>query len=163
MFVRVLTASLFASSLLAAGLASPSLAQEPAPAQKPEAMPSEAEAPRPMRNAPDPRAFTLASYVYAASNVCGYKIGVGEFEALLARYGLKGADVAPRGRFAARLTTMFTMMSNDIQRNREQACLAVAAEYGREGTIAKNVLQPMDGVIPEEGKGPEGTVGKPAQ
>lgn len=141
------------------GLALPCAAQEPAQpnAPAPQDRAAESQVPRPIQNAPDPRAFTLASYVYAASNVCGYKIGTGEFETLLARYGLKGADVAPRGRFVARLSTMFTMMSNDMQRNREQACLAVAAEYGPDGTIAKNVLQPMDGVIPEDGKGADGT------
>lgn len=158
MSVRVLSAALLAASLM-----SPCLAEEPAAPAKPDAAPAETDAPRPIRNAPDPRAFTLASYVYAASNVCGYKIGVEEFEALLARYNLKGADVAPRGRFAGRLTTMFTMMSNDMQRNREQACLAVAAEYGPDGSIAKNVLQPMDGVIPPDGASPEGSAGKPAR
>ena len=37
----------------------------------------------------------------------------------------------------------------------------VIARYQR--MQGKNVLQPMDGVIPEDGKGPEGATGKPAQ
>ena len=33
-------------------------------------------------------------------------------------------------------------MSNQMAQNRDQACIAVAGEYGPDGTVAKNVLLP---------------------
>ncbi|MCE4224166.1 hypothetical protein HCU64_10420 [Methylobacterium sp. C25] len=103
----------------------------------------DAAPPKPIRNAPAPQALTLAAYVYAASNVCGYRIGVPEFDALLSKMNVKAEDVAPRGAFGAHIQGMFTMMSNDMALHREQSCIAVAGEYGPEGNIAKNVLQPV--------------------
>lgn len=128
-------------------------AQEGAPQEKPADPPAQ----RPIRNAPSPKALELASYIFSASNACGYKIGVPEFEALLAKQNVKPEDVSPRGPFGNRIQTMFALMSNQIMRNREQACLAVAGEYGPDGNIAKNVLQPMAaGEAPPESKSPEG-------
>ena len=102
------------------------------------ALPAQAQ----IRNAPSPRALEFAAYIFAASNVCGYRIGSDQFEALLAKQNVQIGDVQPRGPFGNRVQTMFTLMSNQMQLNREGACLAVAGEYGPEGNIAKNVLQP---------------------
>jgi hypothetical protein len=53
-------------------------------------------------------------------------------------------------------------MSNQMQLNREQACLAVAGEYGPEGNVVKNVLLPMGTATPPaEAKPPAEP--KPAQ
>ena len=95
-----------------------------------------------IRNAPAPRALEFAAYIFAASNVCGYRIGNEQFEALLAKQNVQVADVQPRGPFGNRVQTMFTLMSNQMAQNRDQACLAVAGEYGPEGTVSKNVLLP---------------------
>ncbi|MDE3749149.1 hypothetical protein [Methylobacterium radiotolerans] len=95
-----------------------------------------------IRNAPSPRALEFAAYIFAASNVCGYRIGSDQFEALLAKQNVQIGDVQPRGPFGNRVQTMFTLMSNQMAQNRDQACLAVAGEYGPEGTVAKNVLLP---------------------
>lgn len=97
---------------------------------------------RPIRTAPSPRSLEFATYIYAAQNVCGYQIGVPAFEAELAKQGTKPEDVSPRGPFGRHIAGMFSLMSNQIQLNREAGCLAVAAEFGPEGTIAKNVLLP---------------------
>jgi len=102
------------------------------------ALPAQAQ----IRNAPGPRALEFAAYIFAASNVCGYRIGSDQFEGLLAKQNVQIADVQPRGPFGNRVQTMFTLMSNQMQQNRDQACLAVAGEYGPEGTVAKNVLLP---------------------
>jgi hypothetical protein len=95
-----------------------------------------------IRNAPAPRALEFAAYIFAASNVCGYRIGTEQFEALLAKQNARAEDVSPRGPFGNRVQTMFALMSNQMALNREQACLAVAGEYGPDGNIAKNVLLP---------------------
>ncbi|WP_375456732.1 hypothetical protein [uncultured Methylobacterium sp.] len=95
-----------------------------------------------IRNAPGPRALEFAAYVFAAANVCGYRIGTDAFEALLAKQNTRSADVSPRGPFGNRVQTMFALMSNDMALNREKACLAVAGEYGPEGNVARNVLLP---------------------
>ncbi|MCJ2013744.1 hypothetical protein [Methylobacterium sp. J-076] len=115
-----------------------------------------------IRNAPSPKALEFAAYIFAASNVCGYRIGAPEFEALLSKQNTRVSDVQPGGPFGNRVQTMFTLMSNQMQLNREGACLAVAGEYGPEGNIARNVLQP-GGAPPqsEAPKAPEAT--KPAQ
>ena len=102
------------------------------------ALPAQAQ----IRNAPSPRALEFAAYIFAASNVCGYRIGNEQFEALLAKQSVQVADVQPRGPFGNRVQTMFTLMSNQMAQNRDQACIAVAGEYGPEGTVAKNVLLP---------------------
>ncbi|GEP08502.1 hypothetical protein [Methylobacterium gnaphalii] len=120
---------LLIASLLA-GATVPAAAEDAAP-------------PKPIRNAPAPQALQLAAYVYAASNVCGYRIGVPEFDALLAKMNTKAEDVGPRGAFGSHIQGMFTMMSNDMALHREQSCIAVAGEYGPQGNIAKNVLQPV--------------------
>lgn len=95
-----------------------------------------------IRNAPAPRALEFAAYIFAASNVCGYRIGTEQFDALLAKQNARPEDVAPRGPFGAKVQTMFALMSNQMALNRDQACLAVAGEYGPDGTVAKNVLLP---------------------
>lgn len=95
-----------------------------------------------IRNAPSPRALEFASYIFAAANTCGYQIGKTEFEALLAKQNTRIADVQPNGPFGSRVQTMFALMSNQMALHREQACLAVAGEYGPEGNIARNVLLP---------------------
>ncbi|GJE44994.1 hypothetical protein [Methylobacterium soli] len=95
-----------------------------------------------IRNAPAPRALEFAAYIFAASNVCGYRIGTEQFEALLAKQNTRSEDVGPRGPFGNRVQTMFALMSNQMALNREKACLAVAGEYGPEGNVAKNVLLP---------------------
>lgn len=54
---------------------------------------------------------------------------------------------------------MFALMSNQMQVNRERSCLAVAGEYGPEGTVSKDVLQPA--AAPADAPKPAET--KPAQ
>ncbi|BCM83477.1 hypothetical protein [Methylobacterium indicum] len=94
-----------------------------------------------IRNAPPPRALETAAYVFAAANVCGYRIGTEAFEALLARYQVTIDDVRPpRGPFGAKVQTIFTLMSNQMMQNREAACLAVAGEYGPEGKVVPGIL-----------------------
>lgn len=95
-----------------------------------------------IRNAPSPRALEFAAYIFAAANTCGYRIGTTEFEGMLAKQNVRIADVQPNGPFGARVQTMFALMSNQMALNRDQACLAVAGEYGPEGNITKNVLLP---------------------
>ncbi len=96
-----------------------------------------------IRNAPPPRALETAAYVFAAANVCGYRIGTEAFEALLARYQVTIEDVRPpRGPFGAKVQTIFTLMSNQMMQNREAACLAVAGEYGPEGKVVPGILLP---------------------
>lgn len=118
-----------------------------------------------IRNAPGPRALEFAAYVFAAANVCGYRIGTDAFEALLAKQNTRSADVSPRGPFGNRVQTMFALMSNDMALNREKACLAVAGEYGPEGNVARNVLLPAGIAAPPAAAG-EPAVGpapKPAE
>ncbi|GJD61960.1 hypothetical protein [Methylobacterium frigidaeris] len=96
-----------------------------------------------IRNAPPPRALETAAYVFAAANVCGYRIGTAPFEALLARYQVSIEDVRPpRGPFGAKVQTIFALMSNQMMQNRDAACRAVAGEYGPEGNIAPGILLP---------------------
>ena len=95
-----------------------------------------------IRNAPAPRALEFAAYIFAAANVCRYRIGTEEFDALLEKQNVRAADVSPRGPFGGRVQTMFALMSNQMALNRDKACLAVAGEYGPEGNITKNVLLP---------------------
>ena len=97
-----------------------------------------------IRNAPSPRALEFAAYIFAASNVCGYRLGTEQFEALLAKQNTRAEDVSPRGPFGNRVQTMFALMSNQMQLNREKACVAVAGEYGPEGNVNKNVLLPAE-------------------
>ncbi|GEP03488.1 hypothetical protein [Methylobacterium oxalidis] len=127
-------------SLLSLGLAAGLAAAPPAEAQ--------------IRNAPAPRALEFAAYIFAASNVCGYRIGTEQFEALLAKQNTRAEDVSPRGPFGNRVQTMFALMSNQMALNREKACLAVAGEYGPEGNVAQNVLLPAAAVAPAESGGP---------
>lgn len=125
---------MFVRSLSAAGLAAYLLLPASAQAQ--------------IRNAPSPRALEFAAYIFAASNVCGYRIGTEEFDALLEKQNVRAGDVGPRGPFGGRVQTIFALMSNQMQLNREKACLAVAGEYGPEGTITKNVLLPASAEAP---------------
>jgi hypothetical protein len=123
-------------------------------------VPAQAE----IRNAPSPRAMEFAAYIFAASNVCGYPIGTAAFEALLAKQNTRIADVQPNGPFGNRVQTMFTLMSNQMAMNREQACLAVAGEYGPEGNITKNVLLPPGSAQPAPAAdAPKPAEAKPAQ
>lgn len=139
---------MFARSLLAAGFAATLVSALPAQAQ--------------IRNAPSPRALEFAAYIFAASNVCGYRIGTDEFDALLEKQNVRAADVGPRGPFGGRVQTIFALMSNQMQLNREKACLAVAGEYGPEGSITKNVLLPAPAAdAPASGGAPNDA--KPAQ
>ncbi|MFG5119477.1 hypothetical protein [Methylorubrum sp. POS3] len=150
-----MTARLLLAAALVGGLLSPAAAQEPAtpPAATPPAQGSTQDAapPRPIRNAPSPRALEFAAYIFSAVNVCGYVLSTSEFEALLAKQNTKPEDVSPRGPFGNRVMGIFTLMSNQMNLNREQACLAVAGEYGPEGSVAKNLLLPP-GTTPPEAK-----------
>ncbi len=116
-----------------------------------------------IRNAPSPRALEFAAYIFAASNVCGYRIGTSPFEALLTKQNVGIADVQPRGPFGNRVQTMFTLMSNQMVQDRDRACIAVAGEYGPEGTIARDVLLPAgsEPSVPGAAKIPEPA--RPAQ
>ncbi|MGY2049256.1 hypothetical protein [Methylobacterium sp. JK268] len=115
---------------------------------------------QPIRNAPPPRALETAAYVFAAANVCGYRIGVAPFETLLGQFKVTLDDVRPpRGPFGAQVQAIFTLMSNQMMANRDNACRIVATEYGPEGNVAKGVLLPGDAAAPEgapqEGNGPK--------
>ena len=102
-----------------------------------------------IRNAPGPRALEFAAYVFAASNVCGYRIDTDQFEALLVKQNTRSQDVSPRGPFGARVQGMFSLMSNDMALHRERACPAVLGEFGPEGSVAKNLLLvPASAVVP---------------
>ncbi|CAO4133962.1 hypothetical protein [Methylorubrum extorquens] len=160
--------SLIAAALIG-GTAYPAAAQDTAPPpaatapQEPSQTPSqepsrEAAPPRPIRNAPSPRALEFAAYIFSAVNVCGYRLNAPEFEALLAKQNTRPEDVSPRGPFGNRVIGIFTLMSNQMNLNREQACLAVAGEYGPEGNVVKNVLLPPGSGEPVPAPG-----GKPAQ
>ena len=143
---------MFATPAAAAALLSLGLAAQPAAAQ--------------IRNAPAPRALEFAAYIFAASNVCGYRIGTDTFEALLVKQGTRSADVSPRGPFGGRVQSMFALMSNDMAQHREKACLAVAGEYGPEGTVAKDVLLPAAADAPPasaDTPAPPAPAPKPAQ
>lgn len=115
-----------------------------------------------IRNAPAPRALEFSAYIFAASNVCGYRIGTEAFEALLAKQNVRPEDVAPRGPFGNRVQTMFALMSNQMALNREQACVAVAGEYGPEGTVARNVLLPGEAPAQAPAQPPQPPAGAPA-
>ena len=96
-----------------------------------------------IRNAPPPRALETAAYIFAAANVCGYRIGTAPFEGLLARYQVTIDDVRPpRGPFGAKVQTIFTLMSNQMMQNRDASCRAVAGEYGPEGSVVPGILLP---------------------
>ncbi|ACA19608.1 conserved hypothetical protein [Methylobacterium sp. 4-46] len=111
-----------------------------------------AAAAQPIRNAPPPRALETAAYVFAAANVCGYRIGVEPFETLLGRYNVTVEDVRPpRGPFGAKVQAMFTLMSNQMMANREEACRIVATEFGPEGNVAKGILLPAAAQAPGDG------------
>ena len=147
-----MTARTLLAALLIGGLVLPASAQETTPppaAEAPKEAPAEATPPRPIRNAPSPRALEFAAYIYSAVNVCGYTLNPPPFEALLAKQNTRAADVSPRGPFGNRVMGIFTMMSNQMNLNREQACLAVAGEYGPDGSVAKDVLLPPGTKPPE--------------
>ncbi|RVU21869.1 hypothetical protein [Methylobacterium oryzihabitans] len=119
------------------------------------AVPAQAQ----IRNSPPPRSLETAAYIFAAANVCGYRIGVAPFEGVLGRYGVTMEDVRPpRGPFGAKVQTLFALMSNQMMLNREAACLAVAGEYGPEGSVEKGVLLPAAVEAPPAA---EGTAPKP--
>ena len=159
--------SLIAAALIG-GTAYPAAAQDTAPPpaatapQNPSQEPSrEAAPPRPIRNAPSPRALEFAAYIFSAVNVGGYQLGTAEFEALLAKQNTKLADVSPRGPFGNRVMGIFTLLSNQMNLNRVRSCLAVAGEYGPEGNVAKNVLLPPG--TREASPAPDSSGAKPAQ
>ncbi|MBY0297188.1 MAG: hypothetical protein K2X71_14320 [Methylobacterium sp.] len=113
---------------------------------------------QPIRNAPPPRALETAAYIFAAANVCGYRIGVSSFEALLGRYNVTIEDVRPpRGPFGVRVQTMFTLMSNQMMANRDESCRIVAGEYGPEGSVEKGILLPA--AVEAPGPAPQGAPG----
>ncbi|HEV2542677.1 MAG TPA: hypothetical protein VGU70_07945 [Methylobacterium sp.] len=147
------------AALLIGGLVLPATAQDTAPSPTPAPTPpaaqessKEAAPPRPIRNAPSPRALEFAAYIFSAVNVCGYRLNTSEFEALLAKQNTRPEDVSPRGPFGNRVIGIFTLMSNQMNLNREQSCLAVAGEYGPEGSVVKNVLLPPGSDAPPAGK-----------
>ena len=43
---------------------------------------------------------------------------------------------------------MFALMSNEMARDRARSCVAIDAEYGKEGTVARNLLLPADAAAP---------------
>lgn len=116
-----------------------------------------------IRNAPSPRALEFAAYIFAAANTCGYRIGTTEFEGLLAKQNTRIADVQPNGPFGNRVQTIFTLMSNQMAANRDQACIAVAGEYGPDGNVARNVLLPADASADPKAEPAKPTPPKPAQ
>ena len=91
-------------------------------------------------NPPSPLAVETAAYVYAAANICGFRINPEAFDGLLRQRGSTAADLRPQGPFGGRIRTRFVMLSNGMAGDRNTACTTVWRELGAEGSIAPNVV-----------------------
>lgn len=94
-----------------------------------------------IRNAPSPRAIELAAYIFAVTNVCGWRLDPEAFEALMKRQNVTVDDVSPRGPFGNRIGGQFALMSNQMAQNRTVACEAAWREFGDEGVVVKGLAK----------------------
>jgi hypothetical protein len=94
-----------------------------------------------IRNAPSPRAVELAAYIFAVTNVCGWRLDPDTFEALMKRQNVTVDDVSPRGPFGNRVSGQFALMSNQMAQNRAVACDAAWREFGDEGVVSKGLAR----------------------
>jgi hypothetical protein len=92
-------------------------------------------------NPPPPAAVEAAAYVYAAANVCGFRIEPAAFDRLLRGRGSSAADLQLQGPFGGRIRTRFVILSNGMAGARETACSTVWRELGREGSVEAGVVQ----------------------
>lgn len=97
--------------------------------------------PGPPLNPPPPAAVEAAAYVYAAANVCGFRIEPEAFDRLLRGRGSSAADLQLQGPFGGRIRTRFVILSNGMAGARDQACATVWRELGREGSVEAGVVQ----------------------
>jgi hypothetical protein len=95
-----------------------------------------------IRNAPPPRSLETAAYIYAVTNVCGFRIRPDPFRELFAKQGVTPDLVALRGPFGHKIQSMFVVMSNGLAQNRDAACAAAWTEFGRDGSVAAGLLEP---------------------
>jgi hypothetical protein len=94
-----------------------------------------------IRNPPNPRALELAAYIFAATNVCGYRLAPEPFGKLIANHGATTEDVSPQGPFGARIRTMFVIMSNGLAQHRETGCDEAWRGFGINGIVSAGVLE----------------------
>ena len=94
-----------------------------------------------IRNAPPPRSLETAAYIYAVTNVCGFRIRPDPFRELFAKQGVTPDLVALRGPFGHKIQSMFVVMSNGLAQNRDAACAAAWTEFGRDGSVAAGLLE----------------------
>ena len=94
---------------------------------------------------PSPRAFEIAAYVYAATNVCGFRIVPERFERLIADQGASTTDVGAQGPFGNRIRTLFVLISSRMAQDRPAACEAAWREFGAQGSVAPGVVEQAPG------------------
>ena len=70
-----------------------------------------------IRNAPSPRAIELAAYIFAVTNVCGWRLDPDAFEGLMKRQNVTVEDVSPQGPFGNRIGGQFALMSNQMAKS----------------------------------------------
>ncbi len=90
---------------------------------------------------PPPLAVEAAAYVYAAANVCGFRIDPEAFDGLLRQRGSSASDLRLQGPFGGRIRTRFVIITNGMAGDRNAACATVWRELGAEGTVAAGVVQ----------------------
>ena len=105
------------------------------------------------RPEPKAEALRMAAYIYAATNVCGFRMAPDRFERLIGSRGATLEEVGIRGPYGNQIRTMFALISNGMAQNRPLACEAAWREFGREGTIDQGLFQ--------EAPPPDGTTARP--
>jgi hypothetical protein len=108
------------------------------------ALPAHAQGPAPTPGEiapPPPLAVEAAAYVYAAANVCGFRIDPEAFDRLLRQRGSDAATLRLQGPFGSRIRTRFVMLTNGMAGDRNNACTVVWRELGAEGTLQAGVVQ----------------------
>ena len=94
-----------------------------------------------IRNAPPPRTLEIAAYIYAVTNVCGFRLKPEPFRELFVKQGVTPDSVAIQGPFGQKIEAMFAIMSNGMAQNRDAACAAAWKEFGRDGVVAAGLLE----------------------
>ena len=93
------------------------------------------------RPEPKAEALRMAAYIYAATNVCGFRLAPDRFEHLMRDRGATTVEAGIRGPYGNQIRTMFALISNGMAQNRALACEAAWREFGSGGTIAEGLLQ----------------------
>lgn len=93
------------------------------------------------QNPPPPLAVETAAFVYAAANVCGFRIDPDAFDRLLTERGSSASELRLQGPAGGRIRTRFVLLSNRLAQDRNASCTIAWQELGREGTITPGVLQ----------------------